>query len=326
MRRTAAHRGGGCDTRSQGTRRGAPIRQRAEVPIGRRLPRNAAAPRRPDVTVIRVVRAVTEPHALHRVEHGAGEELVAFLPGLGGTTRYWRKRVSPLADRHRLLFMDLLGFGRSPKPRVRYSVERHVEALRGVLRGRGPVTLVGHSLGAILSVAYAARYPLEVRGLVLLSLPYFGNVEVAREHFGRMPYPHRWVYTNIALAAATCVMTRRVFGRLLPRLLADMPREVAEDLVQHTWRSSTSSLWEAVYRYDVAGDADRLDPGVPVRCVHGDRDLTAPLSGIRRLSVDRTGWALDVLPGVDHHPLLRDSAHCLRVIEGVAAPRAGHLI
>lgn len=265
------------------------------------------------------------PDALNQVEDGAGEDLVAFLPGLGGTTRYWRGRVDPLGDRHRLLFIDLLGFGRSPKPKVRYSVERHVGALRGVLRGRGPITLVGHSLGAILSVAYAARYPGEVRGLILLGLPYFGSVEVAREHFGRMPYPHRWVYTNIALAAVACVMTRRVCGRLLPRLLTDMPRDVAEDLVQHTWRSSTSSLWEAVYRYDVAGDADRLDPEVPVRCIHGDKDMTAPLTGVSRLSAGRVNWTLDVLRGVDHHPLLRNPVYCLRVIKQAVEPCRGRL-
>jgi len=268
---------------------------------------------------------VRDPGTLHRFEEGSGEDLIAFLPGLGGTTRYWRGRVAPLADRHRLLFIDLLGFGRSPKPRVRYTVERHVEALRRVLRGRGALTLVGHSLGAILSLAYAARYPLEVRSLVLLGLPYFGSVAAAREHFGLMPYPHRWVYTNIALAAVTCVVTRRVCGRLLPALLTDIPTDVAEDLVQHTWRSSTSSLWEAVYRYDVAHDADHLDPNLPVRCIHGDRDRTAPLTGVHRLSAGRVTWSVDVLRGVDHHPLLRDPAHCLGVIESVCRvpPEAG---
>lgn len=261
---------------------------------------------------------VKEYERLYCAELGTGDSVVAFLPGLGGTTRYWQARVAPLAVGRRLILIDLLGFGRSSKPWTRYSIERHVGALHSVLGERGPLTLVGHSLGALISVAYAARYPSQVRALVLLSLPYFGSLDNAREYFRRGPLPDRWIFTNLAVAAVTCILTRRLFGRLLPRLLSDIPREVAEDLVQHTWRSSTSSLWEAVYRYDAAGDADRLDPALPVRCLHGDRDPTAPLAGIERLCAGRANWTLEVMAGVDHHPLLRDPLRCLRAIESIA--------
>lgn len=256
---------------------------------------------------------------LYCAELGAGERVVAFLPGLGATTRYWQTRVAPLTIERRLLLVDLLGFGRSSRPWTRYSIDRHVGAVHSVLGERGPLTLVGHSLGALISVAYAARYPSQVRALVLLSLPYFGDLERARAHFRHGPLPDRWIFNNLALAAVTCILTRRLFGRLLPRLRSDIPREVAEDLVQHTWRSSTSSLWEAVYRYDAAGDADRLDPTVPVRCLHGDLDPIAPLAGIRKLCAGRANWTLEVMPGVDHHPLLRDPQRCLRAIECITA-------
>ena len=241
---------------------------------------------------------------------------VVFLPGLGGTTRYWRSRVEPLASSHRLVLVDLLGFGRSPKPFVSYTVERHLDALHEVLNDYGTFTLVGHSLGAVLSVAYAARHPERVERLVLLSLPYFGSEKAAMRHFRSGGSAEQWLMTNAALTAITCVLTRRVFGRLLPRLLPDMPREVAEDLVQHTWRSSTSSLWEAIYRHDLARDAAALRSGLRVDCIHGDQDATAPLGGLRQLSRGRPEWRVTVLPGVDHHPLLRDPGGCLDVIRG----------
>ena len=76
---------------------------------------------------------------------------VVFLPGLGGTTRYWSSRVAALERRYRVVLVDLLGFGDSPRPWARYSVERHVQSLAEVLRPYGRVTLVGHSLGALLS-------------------------------------------------------------------------------------------------------------------------------------------------------------------------------
>ena len=119
------------------------------------------------------------PALFHR-QLGRTGSVVACLPGLGLTTRYWETRVAALADSHRVLLVDLLGFGRSPKPWTTYSVERHVTALHGVLADTGPLTLVGHSLGAILAIAYAARHPGNVNGRALLGLPYFSTADEAK--------------------------------------------------------------------------------------------------------------------------------------------------
>ena len=270
---------------------------------------------------------VTEPAAagptLHVVERGVRGPALVFLPGVGGTTRYWDSRVAPLASDYRLLLIDPLGFGHSPKPWTTYSVERHVAELHRVLAGRGRVALVGHSFGALLAVAYAARYPEAVDGLVLLGLPYFGSEARALAHFRGGRVPDRWVMTNVALAAAACILTRRVVGRALPRLRPDLPPEVAEDLVQHSWRSSTSTIWEVVYRYDAAPDAARLPATLPVLVLHGDRDPTAPLDGVRRLMHRRPAWQLAVRPGGDHHLLLRDPEWVLAAVRSfLATPHA----
>lgn len=246
---------------------------------------------------------------------------LVFLPGVGGTTRYWESRVAPLARDYRILLVDLLGFGKSAKPWIRYTVDRHVAALRQLLSGNETFTLVGHSFGAVASVAYAARYPEQVEGLVLLGLPNFGSQARAIAYYRHRRGPDRWLMTNAILAAVTCFATRRILRGLLPRLLPDLPREVAEDLVQHTWLSSTSTIWNGVYRHDVAQDADRLPAELPVLCLHGDRDATAPLEYVRELTWCRPQWTLRILPGVDHHPLLRDTASCLEAIGEMAMPK-----
>jgi len=268
------------------------------------------------------------PPVLYHKALGTSGPLLVFLPGVGGTTRYWESRVAPLAEGNRLLLVDLLGYGRSPKPWTRYTVDRHVAALHQVLDGRGPFTLVGHSFGAIAALAYAARHPAEVAGLILMGFPYFGNMERALAYYRGLHGPDRWLMTNLVLAGITCFVTRRILGRLLPRLLTDLPLEVAEDLVRHTWVSSTSTIWDGIYRYDPAGDAERLPGGLPVLVLHGDRDVTAPLDGVRRLAADRPGWELRVLAGLDHHPMLRDPTGCRALIgtfnrRGVASAQGG---
>lgn len=256
---------------------------------------------------------------LYAKEIASDGPTLVFLPGVGGTTRYWESRIAPLATMYRLLLVDLLGYGRSPKPWTTYSVERHVAELHRVLNERDHFTLVGHSFGAIVAVAYAARYPQQVERLILLSLPYWGSESRVKAYFRSRPSFESYFMTNMVLAAAACILTRRVLRRILPRLLPDMPREVIQDLVQHTWRSSTSTIWDGIYRYDLAPDADRLPRALPMLLIHGDRDTTAPLAGAQRLAAHHPAAVLLTLPGVDHHPLLRDPSGCVEAIRSFSA-------
>lgn len=262
----------------------------------------------------RVRVGITRSPSLYHEEHGAGGPTLVFLPGVGGSTRYWASRVAPMAARHRLVLVDLLGFGRSPKPWTTYTVERHVAELHRVLAGREPVTLVGHSFGAMAALAYAARHRDQVDALVLLGLPNFGGEEHALAHFRTRPNAERWIMTNVLLATVACVATRRLLRRLLPRLAPGMPRDVLEDYVLHTWRSATSTMWEGVYGYDLASDAAAIHGTLPVLLLHGEHDQTAPLEGVVRLQAMH-GWTLRVLANGDHHTLLRDPVWTLRELQ-----------
>ena len=252
--------------------------------------------------------------------YGDGDEIIVFLSGLGGTTRYWAPRINPLVPNHKIVLVDLLGFGESPKPWTRYSVDRHIEALRETLAALGSYTIVGHSLGALLAVAYAARFPEQVKNMVLMSLPYFGSEEDAYRYLrkNRKDRLRGLVVTNMGLTIIACLITRRVLGKFLPHLIRDMPKEVVEDLVKHTWFSSTSSLWEVVYRYDALSDILRIPEQIDVLCIHGDRDTTAPLFSLDLIQKHRPDWRFKMLRDVDHHPFLRDTARCIDLIEHMA--------
>ena len=87
-------------------------------------------------------------------------ETMVFLHGIAGSTRYWKSRVVPLADHNRLLFVDLLGYGKSPKPWTKYTVERHVDELYQIVHDQKPMTIVGHSFGAIVAIAFVLAFPI----------------------------------------------------------------------------------------------------------------------------------------------------------------------
>jgi len=265
---------------------------------------------------VRHRRAVREP--LHRVDFDRGGPRVIFLHGLGATHRYWLQELALTALPARVTLIDLLGFGDSPKPWFRHSIDRHLERLDAVIGSERNQTLVGHSLGAALALAYAARYPDRVGRLVLLSLPCFGG-EAAAFRWLRQT-AEGWLFTNVVLMTLACIITRRVIAALIPHLRPDLPREVAQDVVKHSWMASTTSLWDVVYRHDFQKDADALPDGLPVICVHGERDMTIPLDGVRRLAAGRPSWRIVPLPGVDHHPWLRAPDQCLNLFAAPVLP------
>lgn len=255
---------------------------------------------------------------LHTEIRGGGAETLVFISGLGGTTRYWESRLESVEGRYRIVLVDLLGFGDSPKPWTRYSVEQHVRALRRVLNPLGQISLVGHSLGALLAVAFASQCPEQVRSITVIGMPNFGSQQRAYGYFRRGPVRGGIIYTNVFLTMMACIVTRRVLGWILPYVVRSVPPEVAEDLVKHTWRSSTSSLWEVVYRYDAARELQRLPPHIRVLLIHGDQDIMAPLRLIEQVARSQPQWRLHIMPGVDHHPFLRDPDGCLALIDRVS--------
>ncbi|MFF0449711.1 alpha/beta fold hydrolase [Streptomyces sp. NPDC004609] len=98
---------------------------------------------------------------------------VLLLHGLMGRASHWASTARWLAERHRAVALDQRGHGRSDKPaegpftRDAYvsDAESAVEQL-----GLGPVTLVGHAMGALTAWQLAAKRPDLVRALIICDM------------------------------------------------------------------------------------------------------------------------------------------------------------
>lgn len=113
------------------------------------------------------------PLNLYVEEHGSGPPLV-LLHGLGGSGYVWRLMVPELARTHRVITIDLKGFGRSDKPfDTAYGPIDQARLIAQVLRSRKltNVTLVGHSFGGLVALITALVEPRRISKLVLLSTP-----------------------------------------------------------------------------------------------------------------------------------------------------------
>ncbi len=103
------------------------------------------------------------------VWEGRGKEIFC-VHGLTANCRCWDGIASALAPQYRVRALDLRGRGFSEKPPSGYSIAQHVRDIDEILKdpGGNRVILMGHSLGAFISLAYAARHPERVEKLILI--------------------------------------------------------------------------------------------------------------------------------------------------------------
>lgn len=100
----------------------------------------------------------------------ANANSILLIHGLGDEADTWRHLIVPLAATHRVIAVDLPGFGRSDKPDVAYTIQFFQDTLNELLDTLSipSVALVGHSLGAIISQTIALNHPARVKRLVLI--------------------------------------------------------------------------------------------------------------------------------------------------------------
>jgi len=245
-------------------------------------------------------------HRLFCRREGTGPPLL-LLHGLAGSWRYWRRGLEGLRERYTVYIPDLIGFGRSPKPRGDYSIAMHVEALTRLLeRIDVEVVLAGHSMGSIVALGLYARHPGRVRRVILVGLPYFPTPETARTHLARQSLMNRMTIERSWLAQGMCymkdIMALPVFAPLMR-----MPVDLYRDYWKHTWNSMSRSLFRTLLASDVVGllgDVDRTK----VTLVHGTGDPSAPIEYVRGLVERFPDLALREVNGGHHlylsHPRL----------------------
>ena len=145
-------------------------------------------------------------HVRDTAPTGQGTEPAVYVHGLGGTSQNWTDLAGLLADRVDASAVDLPGFGYSDAS-PRYTIPAFADKLTAYLEyeDRGPVHLIGNSLGGAISVRVAALRPDLVRTLTLIS-PAMPFLNPGRTAQGRVlpvlavPRAHRvaaWYFSKL---------------------------------------------------------------------------------------------------------------------------------
>jgi pimeloyl-ACP methyl ester carboxylesterase len=118
------------------------------------------------------------PYSLHTERYGdPALPPIILIHGIAASGEDWHTFVPLLTPYYYCITIDLLGFGRSPRPQwAEYTTEQHLLSLRYTIRRLGlrhKYVLAGHSFGSLLATQYVRRYPLRVCRLLLLSPPVY---------------------------------------------------------------------------------------------------------------------------------------------------------
>ncbi|HEX4662373.1 MAG TPA: alpha/beta hydrolase [Candidatus Saccharimonadales bacterium] len=199
-------------------------------------------------------------------------ETVVLLHGIGSSAANWREVTPQIEKTMNVICLDLLGFGTSPKPTwATYSVADQVRAIRHTLRSYGilgNITLVGHSLGALIAVEYAKRYPRQLSALVLCSMPLYTNEAMLAQQTTLWPS----LRSNIYLRLYRMLRQRQVMTTEASRLAAKYLKVATSiTLTEANWLAFSRSLAASIERQTTIVDAEHLR--IPMTLLYGSYDV-----------------------------------------------------
>jgi pimeloyl-ACP methyl ester carboxylesterase len=104
------------------------------------------------------------------IEVGQGPALL-FVHGLSGSWPNWLEQLPVFAESHRVVAVDLPGFGHSPMPAEQISISGYARTLDALLDALDidAAAVVGNSMGGFVSAELAISFPRRVERLVLVS-------------------------------------------------------------------------------------------------------------------------------------------------------------
>jgi pimeloyl-ACP methyl ester carboxylesterase len=231
--------------------------------------------------------------------HGIASSAVAF------------ENLRPLLTKHfRVIAVNLLGCGNSPAPDIDYTTEQHVAALRSTLLRRGiiaPFTLVGYSMGGLISARFTAKYPWWVKRLVLVGTPIYPPMEtvanpIDRAQLGLYNDFYNYLKANPTFTAISADAVNAL-----------SPIKNMLVLTERSWDATKRSMTNVIQRQTALADLSLIR--VPVDLVFGTIDPF--LSKLGTTAATRlpnvTAWPVDLVDHVIRPPLAK-------VVAGLLSP------
>lgn len=242
-------------------------------------------------------------------------EAIVLVHGIGSNASTdWQPLVAALASKFHVLALDLPGFGQSDKGNQLYSPTNYAAVIRyvtGLLVDR-PFSLIGHSMGGVVALRYAASYPEDVQRLIVMDVP--GILH-------RSAYTQSLVDTGIQIAPTFYPGQKQSMSRLAQDLLDQIvTRPIPDTLILYSaWTREKILQGDpakiaafALAAEDFSNLLDKVE--APTLIIWGTRDRVAPVRTGRMLAATLPHARLKLLEGIGHVPMREYPRGLTRII------------
>lgn len=277
---------------------------------------------------------------VHYADYGGSGPPLVLVHGLGGSHLNWLHVGDRLAAHHRVVAIDLAGFGLTPPAGRKATVQANQMLLghfMAALYPHEPVTLVGNSMGGLISIMQAATDPASVAAMVLVNpaLPLADRAAVNPFTIQRLFVP---LLPGLGEAALGLYYSRVSPERQLDQTLAAVTVDPAR--VPPGGREANLEMIRLRKQMDWAVpsflQASRSIAGVlirrrrfrrvlqaitcPVMLLHGEADTIVSPASARWAVEQRPDWRLEMLPDVGHVPQLEAPDLFVDLVETFLSP------
>lgn len=259
---------------------------------------------------------------------GAGPPIVMLHNG-GTSSTIWRHQVDALSDRHRIVVVDLPGFGASPRPSRPASLAEIVDAIEALIRAEdlAPTLLVGNCMGTNIAASLARRRPDLVRGILAIN-----PLTEASFDGGRIGFLHRMdrvaatptrALRNASRrirtprAAATATLRFQLGDKGVARRIHHDPELVACQ-VRPDQLPALVDVLEDMAAYGQL-DRDPLPGDTPVWVVWGEQNRVLSRRRGEHLGTTLGAERVEVVDGCGHLPMLEDPDAITELVEKLLA-------
>ncbi len=286
--------------------------------------------RKPNLRSVRELTPSLQFRTIHGYQRafriaGSGPAIL-LIHGIGDNSTTWSGVQTTLAQRFTVIAPDLLGHGKSDKPRADYSVAAYANGMRDLLSVLDieRVTVVGHSLGGGVAMQFAYQFPQLVDRLILVGAGgvtkdvnfalRIASLPMGSEALALLRLPMVLPALQVVGRVAGAAMGSTGLGRDLPemlRILADLPEPTASSAFARTlravvdWRGQVVTMLDRCY----------LTESVPVQLIWGTHDSVIPLSHAHLAHAAMPGSQLEIFDGSGHFPFHDDPDRFVEVVE-----------
>lgn len=248
---------------------------------------------------------------IHYVEAGqSGRQIALMIHGWSSSSYAMSPLLGLMAQRFHCIAVDLPGYGRSPAFEERTTIPAYVELIADLIEqiSDGPVVLVGHSMGGMISITLALSHPVLVERMVLLNPTISGILSTSINiMISPITAMERFGFGSLIVSSVENTFVGLTDRLMRPVSFAErtgITREQYERLRQDARKPGQGRVraecFQAMRDNDLTGRISAVQP--PALVIWGAEDNTVPLRDAGIVADEWPQADLRILPKAGHWP------------------------